>query len=49
MKKSVVVVEDDRGLREQITKILELAPDIACVGVCVSAEEALPVDRKSVV
>ena len=43
MKKSVVVVEDDRGLREQITKILELAPDIACVGVCVSAEEALPV------
>ena len=43
MKKSVVVVEDDRGLREQITKILEMAPDIACVGVCASAEEALPV------
>ena len=43
MKKSVVVVEDDRGLREQITKILEMAPDIACGGVCASAEEALPV------
>jgi DNA-binding NarL/FixJ family response regulator len=43
MKKTVVVVEDDRGLREQITKILQLAPDIACVGVCASAEEALPV------
>ena len=42
MKKSVVVVEDDRGLREQITKILEMAPDIECVGVYASAEEALP-------
>jgi DNA-binding NarL/FixJ family response regulator len=42
MKKSVVVVEDDRGLREQLTKILELAPDIECVGVYASAEEALP-------
>ena len=41
MKKSVVVVEDDKGLREQITKILEMAPDIACVGVAASAEEAL--------
>jgi DNA-binding NarL/FixJ family response regulator len=42
MKKTVIVVEDDRGLREQITKILGLAPDIACVGVFSSAEEALP-------
>src|SRR5579859_7440890 len=42
MKKTVVVVEDDRGLREQITKILGMAPDIACVGVWASAEEALP-------
>jgi DNA-binding NarL/FixJ family response regulator len=42
MKKSVVVVEDDRGLREQLTKILEMAPDIECVGVYASAEEALP-------
>jgi DNA-binding NarL/FixJ family response regulator len=42
MKKSVVVVEDDRGLREQLTKILDMAPDIECVGVYASAEEALP-------
>lgn len=41
MKKTVLVVEDDRGLRDQIAKILELAPDVACVGVCSSAEEAL--------
>jgi DNA-binding NarL/FixJ family response regulator len=42
MKKSVVVVEDDRGLREQIVQILETAPDIKCLGAFVSAEEALP-------
>jgi len=40
--KSVVVVEDDRGLREQLVKILETAPDVKCVGAFVSAEEALP-------
>jgi len=42
MKKSVVIVEDDRGLREQLMKILETAPDIKCVGAFVSAEEAIP-------
>jgi DNA-binding NarL/FixJ family response regulator len=42
MKKSVVVVEDDRGLREQLVQILETAPDIACLGAFVSGEEALP-------
>ena len=42
MKKSVVVVEDDRGLREQLVKILETAADIKCVGAFTSAEEALP-------
>ena len=41
-RKSVVVVEDDRGLREQLVKILETAPDIKCIGSFVSAEEALP-------
>jgi DNA-binding NarL/FixJ family response regulator len=41
-KKSVMVVEDDRGLREQLVKILETAPDIKCIGAFVSAEEALP-------
>ncbi|MGH7989147.1 MAG: response regulator, partial [Limisphaerales bacterium] len=42
MKKSVMVVEDDRGLREQLVKILKTAPDIKCIGAFASAEEALP-------
>jgi DNA-binding NarL/FixJ family response regulator len=42
MKKSVVVVEDDRGLREQLLRVLESAPDIKCLGAFVSGEEALP-------
>lgn len=42
MKKSVVVVEDDRGLREQLVQILESAPDIKCLAAFSSAEEALP-------
>jgi DNA-binding NarL/FixJ family response regulator len=42
MKKTVVVVEDDRGLREQIVQILESAPDIKCLAAFASAEAALP-------
>ncbi len=42
MKKSVVVVEDDKGLREQLVQILESAPDIKCLAAFMSAEEALP-------
>src|SRR5258708_27770639 len=42
MKKSVVIVEDNRGLREQLMQILESAPDIKCLGAFVSAEAALP-------
>ena len=42
MKKTVVVVEDDGGLREQITQILDTAPDIKCLGAYGSAEQALP-------
>jgi DNA-binding NarL/FixJ family response regulator len=42
MKKTVIVVEDDRGLREQLVQILESAPDIKCLGACASAEAALP-------
>jgi DNA-binding NarL/FixJ family response regulator len=42
MKKSVVVVEDNRGLREQLVQILEAAPDLKCLGAFPSAEEALP-------
>ena len=41
-KKSVVVVEDDRGLREQLVSILQTAPDIECLGSFGSAEDALP-------
>lgn len=43
MAKSVIVVEDDRGLREQLVKILNSGPGIHCVGACASAEEALKV------
>ena len=42
MKKTVVVVEDDHGLREQIVQILETAPDLRCMGAYVSGEQALP-------
>jgi DNA-binding NarL/FixJ family response regulator len=42
MKKTVVVVEDDAGLREQLVQILESAGDIQCLGAFTSAEEALP-------
>lgn len=42
MKKSVIIVEDDHGLREQLVEILESAPDIKCLGAYMSAEAALP-------
>jgi DNA-binding NarL/FixJ family response regulator len=42
MKKSVIIVEDDRGLREQIVKIIEASKDISCIGSYHSAETALP-------
>jgi DNA-binding NarL/FixJ family response regulator len=42
MKKTVIVVEDDRGLREQLIKIIGTASDMQCVGAFASAEEALP-------
>jgi DNA-binding NarL/FixJ family response regulator len=42
MKKTVVIVEDDRGLREQLMQIVQTAPDLKCLGAFVSAEEALP-------
>lgn len=50
--KSVIVVEDDRGLREQLVKILNSAPGIRCAGACPSAEDALeliPAKRPDVV
>ena len=43
MAKSVIVVEDDRGLREQLVKILNSGPAIRCIGACGSAEDALRV------
>jgi DNA-binding NarL/FixJ family response regulator len=42
MKKTVIVVEDNQGLREQLVQILETAPDITCLGAFASAEDALP-------
>jgi DNA-binding NarL/FixJ family response regulator len=42
MKKTVIIVEDDRGLREQLVQILESAPDIHCLKAFASGEEALP-------
>jgi DNA-binding NarL/FixJ family response regulator len=42
MKKKVIIVEDDRGLRNQLTQIIKLAQDIICLGAYTSAEEALP-------
>jgi DNA-binding NarL/FixJ family response regulator len=42
VKKTVVVVEDDRGLREQIVQILETASDLQCLGAYASGEQALP-------
>jgi DNA-binding NarL/FixJ family response regulator len=41
MKKSVVVVEDDQGLREQLVEILRSASDIKCLAAFASGEEAL--------
>ena len=41
-----MVVEDDRGLREQLVQILEMATDIKCFGAFASAEEALPMILK---
>lgn len=43
MKKTVIVVEDNRDLRIQIMRILESAQDIRCLGAFSSGEEALPV------
>lgn len=40
--KTVIVVEDNDGLRRQLLQILESAPDIQCAGAFVSAEAALP-------
>ncbi len=42
MKKTAVIVEDNRGLREQLVQILETSSDIKCLGAYISAEEGLP-------
>jgi DNA-binding NarL/FixJ family response regulator len=43
MQKTVVIVEDDRPLREELVRILNTAPDIVCLGAVGSAEDALQV------
>ena len=41
MQKRVVIVEDDKGLREQLMLVLKSAADVTCVAAYGSAEEAL--------
>lgn len=41
MQKTVALVEDDRGLREQLLEVLGTASDIQCLGAFGTAEEAL--------
>lgn len=41
MTKRVAIVEDDRGLREQLAQILGAARDVHFAGACASAEEAI--------
>lgn len=43
MMKSVIVVEDDRALREQLVEILNSAEGIHCSGACATGEDALVV------
>jgi DNA-binding NarL/FixJ family response regulator len=42
MKKTVMVVEDNQRLREQLLQIIESEADIKCLGAFCSGEEALP-------
>ncbi len=41
MKRSIAIVEDDQGLREQLVKLIEMTPDMQCAGAFASAEDAL--------
>ena len=41
MIKKVAIVEDDRGLRDQLAQILGASRDVRFVGACASGEEAL--------
>jgi DNA-binding NarL/FixJ family response regulator len=41
VKKTVVIVEDDPGLRNQLVLVLKTAPDIECLYTVSSGEEAL--------
>jgi DNA-binding NarL/FixJ family response regulator len=40
-KKTVVIVEDDPGLRDQLINVLQQAPDLNCLYAVASGEEAL--------
>lgn len=41
MLKTVVIVEDDRALRDELVRILKDAPDIQCLNVFATGEEAV--------
>lgn len=47
MKKRVAIVEDDKGLREQLSQIVNTAPGIQCVAAYGSAEETLKNIKKA--
>lgn len=42
MKKSVIIVEDDEGLRKQLVRMLDSATDITCLAAFGTGSEALP-------
>ena len=37
----VAIVEDNKTIRESLTRFVQTAPDFQCVGLCATAEEAL--------
>jgi DNA-binding NarL/FixJ family response regulator len=41
-QKTVIIVEDNRGLRERLLQLLETSPDVKCIGAFPSGEAALP-------
>jgi DNA-binding NarL/FixJ family response regulator len=46
MKKSVIIIENSKVVREQLVQLIGSAPDIKCLGTFASGEEALPVILK---
>ncbi len=45
--KSVIIVEDAKGVRQQLVRLIESVSDMKCLGAFASGEEALPVILKT--